>query len=68
MSDLTKLSQNMTMTGIAMFTLGLITMIPEIYFTGILVTALSLFVEIKDLDKKRLEEMGISEQPTLNLT
>ncbi len=67
MSDLTKLSQNMTMTGIAMFTLGLITMIPEIYFTGILVTALSLFVEIKDLDKKRLEEMGL-EQPTMNLT
>jgi 4-hydroxybenzoate polyprenyltransferase len=57
----------MTMTGIAMFTLGLITMIPEIYFTGILVTALSLFVEIKDLDKKRLEEMGL-EQPTMNLT
>ena len=67
MSDLTKLSQNMTMTGIAIFTLGLITMIPEIYFTGILVTALSLFVEIKDLDKKRLEEMGL-EQPTMNLT
>jgi hypothetical protein len=67
MSDLTKLSQNMTMTGIAMFTLGLITMIPEIYFTGILVTALSLFVEIKDLDKKRVEEMGL-EQPTMNLT
>jgi len=59
MSDLTKIHQNMTMTGIALFVLGLITMVPEIYFSGIIVTVLSLFVEIKDLDKKRLEEHGV---------
>jgi 4-hydroxybenzoate polyprenyltransferase len=56
-----KILHNMTMTGVALFALGLITMIPEIYFSGIIVTALSLLVEIKDLDKKRLEAQGLSE-------
>ncbi len=60
MADFNNIHQNMTMTGLALFVLGLITMIPEIYFSGIIVTALSLFVEIKDFDKKRLEAQGDS--------
>lgn len=67
MADFNKIHHNMTMTGIALFVLGLITMIPEIYFSGIIVTALSLVVEIKDLDKKRLETECISQEP-LNKT
>lgn len=66
MADLNNIHQNMTMTGLALFVLGLITMIPEIYFSGIIVTALSLFVEIKDLDRKRLEIQETSPTTTNN--
>ena len=61
MGNLNPIYHNMTMTGLAMFVLGMITMIPEIYFSGIIVTALSLIVEVKDLEKKRIEAHSFSQ-------
>ena len=55
------------MTGFILFFFGLITMTPEIYFSGIMVIFLSASIQLNDLEKHRLDEHGITDN-TINYT
>jgi flagellar biosynthesis component FlhA len=61
MQDVHKLNQPMTLTGFILFFLGLVTMTPEIYFSGIFVMFLSASLQIKDLEKHRIEQQGLDD-------
>ena len=43
--------QKMTVTGILILLMGLITMMPEIYLSGILILALSSLLQVKELER-----------------
>lgn len=48
--------QNMSITGFVLLILGFLTLIPEIYFSGILVMIISAGLHIKQFDELRLSE------------
>jgi hypothetical protein len=51
-----ELRQKMTLTGFILLVLGLITLVPEIYMSGIIVLVISASLQIKDMEAMRLEE------------
>ena len=58
-----ELIQKMTLTGILLFALGVLTMIPEIYLSGIIVMAISASLHINDLEVKRIDEQHPAPAP-----
>lgn len=56
MQDVHQLNKPMTLTGFILFFLGLVTMTPEIYFSGIFVMFLSASLQLKELEKHRLDD------------
>jgi hypothetical protein len=56
MTDYLKLSRSMTVTGFIIFILGMFTFTPEIFFSGILVMAVSAIQGTQQLETMRLAE------------
>lgn len=66
MASISEIYSKMTLTGFIIFLLGLITLTPEIYLSGIIVMALSTTVELKDLQQQSLETQAVSEEASLH--
>ena len=58
-----KIAPPMSVTGVILFLLGLATLTPEIYFSGIMVMFTSAGLQLKALEKERLEETTPSFPP-----
>ena len=59
MATISEIYQKMTLTGFIIFLLGIVTLTPEIYFSGIIVMALSVAVELKDVEKMAQGTQGV---------
>ncbi len=58
MVTISEIYKKMTLTGFIIFLLGLVTLSPEIYFSGLIVMALSMTVELKEFEKQGLESQN----------
>ena len=69
MVTISEIYKKMTLTGFIIFLLGLVTLSPEIYFSGLIVMALSMTVELKEFEKQGLESQhtqSLNEQDATN--
>lgn len=57
MSSLYNICKQTTLTGATILLLGLVTLIPEIYFSGIIVMLISASLHITDLETHRKETL-----------
>lgn len=54
--QLEKTTQPMSLTGLVIFVLGLLTFSPEIYISGLMVMAVSFSLQLKYFETQRIEQ------------
>jgi flagellar biosynthesis component FlhA len=62
------ISESLSVTGFVLFLLGIITLTPEIYLSGVMVMFTSASITMKALEAQRHQETFSTESTTPNLT